>query len=162
MNDMQLREFGFRVSEDDPTVAFSELYPNLSFRHKCSDCGMWSSAYSGKDRKKHCPQCYADKTPIKETKQYFKLYACCFDDDCPIRKEASAFLHEMGIDARWPAHDGFGEYFSLDPIKSLSEAERDQFFTTINNVSVSKFGARQLAHPNSKKRSKLPKKKPTE
>ena len=155
MNDEQLRTFGFIVSPDNPDLAYHQLYPNLSFRHRCSTCGNWSSGQGGKELE--CPQCFQGKTPLQVTNQYFKLYVCCFDDECTIRKQAFAFLREVGVDVKWGCHDGFGEYINLQHLKSFSEEDRIEILLLLNNVSVSKFKARKLAHPGSKMRSKLPK-----
>lgn len=155
MTTEQLQEYGFVIDPDNEARAYSELYPDLSCRHRCETCGMWSSVMGGE--KLECPQCHQRKPPLRETKQYFKLYACCQDDGCQVRHQAIQILRRVGIDTNWPSHDGFGEYWSLYAVKELSDPERSEFFEVVNNLSVSKFGARKLCHPNSKARSKLPK-----
>lgn len=145
MNDEQLCTFGFVISPDNPDVAYHQLYPNLSFRHRCSTCGNWSSGHGGEELE--CPQCFQRKKPLQPTNQYFKLYMCCVEEDCTIRKQAFAFLQEVGVDVKWRCQDGFGEYVDLQHLKSLPEEERIEVFLALNNVSISKFGARKLAHP---------------
>lgn len=154
MTTEQLGQCGFDISPDNPDLAISRLYPSLSVRHRCQKCGNWSSTFNGK-----CPQCFVDKEPLKPTRQYYKLYlGCCADEKCPIREDARAFLHAAGMETVWRSHDGFGEYVPLGSVKNWPESKRNEFFATINEFSVSKFGARLLTHPGSKRRSKLPKK----
>jgi hypothetical protein len=153
MTTEQLGQNGFDISPDNPDLAISRVYPNLSMRHRCQKCGNWSRIINGK-----CAQCFVGKEPLKPTRQCYKFYLhCCAAEDCPTRREALAFLSSSGMDTRWRSGDGFGEYISLEPIRSWAEAERSEFFATINEFSVSKFGARLLCHPNSNRRSKLPK-----
>ena len=155
MDDEELRTYGFVLCPDNENEAYCELYPNLSRRHRCSSCGMWSSVTGGKQLV--CPQCSQRKNPIRVTKQYFKLYLCCHDDTCPTREQAFQILQQAGLDTHWRSHDRFGEYVSLELLMRCSDEERIEFFEIINDYSVSKFGARKLCHPNSKSRSKLPK-----
>ena len=137
-----------------PNLAVCRLYPNLSVRHRCEKCGNWSSATNGK-----CAKCFVGKKPLKPTRQYYKFYlGCCGNENCSVRKEAKAYLASEGLDTTWLCHDGFGEYVSLKPIQEWDETDRNDFFDAINDFSVSKYGARLLCHPDSKKRSKLPKK----
>ncbi len=156
MTTEQLAQNGFDISPDDPDLAVSRLCPHLSVRHRCQRCGNWSRATNGK-----CPQCFVGKNPLKPTRQYYKFYLqCCPSDDCLIRREAKAFLALAGMETHWLGQDRFGEYVSLDPMRSRAEAERNEFFAAVNEFSVSKFGARLLCHPNSNRRSKLPKTSP--
>jgi hypothetical protein len=152
MTDEQLRTDGFVVSPDNPNLAHSILYPTLSYRHRCPSCGMWSGLTDGL-----CRQCHQGKKPIKITKQYYKLYLCCDDETCPIRQQAFSILREAGIDPTRPRYEKIGIDLAL--LKTFSEEKRVQFFDTINNISVSKHGARKLRHEGSKMRSKLPKSK---
>lgn len=153
MTTEQLEQNGFHVSQVDPNLAVSKLYPNFSVRHRCEKCGNWSRSYNGQ-----CPRCFIGRPPLKTTKQYYKVYTnCCTNKDCEFRLEATAFLNSAGMDTKWPFHDGNGEYVSLLPIKSWSEELQCEFFADLNEVSVSKFGARLLAHPKSNTRSKFPK-----
>jgi len=154
MNDEELVTFGFAVSPDDPSLAYHKLYPELSVRHRCSSCGTWSAVVGGKELV--CKQCSQGKTPVVN-RQFHKLYLCCNDEDCQTRRRALQMLGEAGCDTVWSNHDGFGEYVSLDPLTSMSSQQRTEFNLTINRFSVSKFGARKVVHPDSKRRSKLPK-----
>lgn len=150
----QLGQYGFDISPDDSSLAVCRLYPNLSVRHRCEKCGNWSSVTNGK-----CPRCFVRKNPQKPTGQYFKFYlSCCSNDNCSVRKEAMVYLASEGMDTVWLCHDGFGRYVSLKPIQEWDETDRTEFFDAINDFSVSKYGARLLCHPDSKQRSKLPKK----
>lgn len=153
MTTEQLGQNGFHISPNDPDLAICTLYPNLSVRHRCGKCGNWSRSYNGL-----CPQCYVGKSPLKPTKQYYKIYTkCCPDQTCGLRKEVMVFLGLAGMDTTWTSQDRYGEYVSLMPIKSWGEADRNAFYAEINDFSVSKFGARLISHPGSKTRSKLPK-----
>jgi hypothetical protein len=153
MTGEQLAQNGFDISPDDPNLAICRLYPHLSFRHRCSKCGNWSRLFNGE-----CPQCFMGKKPIKPTKQYFKLYLrCCTDENCAIRAEARGLLRDAGMETVWTHHDGFGEYISLDAVRGWAEAEQHEIFATVNEFSVSKYGARLLCHPKSVSKSKLPK-----
>lgn len=154
MTTAQLRQNGFDVLPDDPDKAVSRLYPHFSVRHRCKECGNWSSAFNGK-----CPQCFVGKEPLAPTKQYYKLYlGCCADDNCSLRQEALGFLASQGMETKWLCHDGFGSYVSLAPAKEWDDEQQFDLFSSLNEYSVSKFGARLLSHPGSKRRSKLPKK----
>jgi hypothetical protein len=154
MTDEQLRTYGFVVFPDDPNKARSELYPHLSYRHRCPSCGMWSGLRDGV-----CVQCHQGKKPIRITKQYYKLYLCCDDETCPIRQQAFSILREAGIDPNRLRYEKIGDCIDLALLQTLSEEKRADFFDTINNISVSKHGARKLRHEGSKTRSKLPKSK---
>ncbi len=158
MTDEELVTHGFVVFPDDPTKAYCALYPTLSFRHRCDTCGIWSSL-QGNDEKMECPQCFTGKKPFKPNKQSFKLYLCCDSDDCPIIQEAFALLRENGINPRWGSYDGFGGYIELDHLRTLPDEQRVRFYLAVNNITVSKYRARLLVHPGSKKKSKLPKTK---
>ena len=151
MTTEQLVQNGFYISPDNSDLAICKLYPNLSMRHRCQKCGNWSRSHNGQ-----CPQCFIGRSPLKPTKQYFKVYTqCCGDQNCELRREASAFLNSAGMDTKWTGHDRYGAYVSLSPVQSWSEEDRNEFFADINEFSVSKFGARLLCHPDSKNRSKL-------
>lgn len=151
MTTAQLEQFGFYISPDDPKLAINEIYPNLSFRHQCDMCGNWSATTNGQ-----CRQCLIGHEPLKPTKQYFKFYlGCCGDKDCRIRLEAVHFLKKMGFPDE--DRDGNGSYINLSLAKKWTDEEQSELFLELNNFSVSKYGARKLAHPKSKATSKLPK-----
>lgn len=154
MTTEQLEQNGFKISPDDPDLAVSRLYPNLSVRHRCRKCGNWSMTSNGK-----CPQCFVGKKPLKATRQYYKFYLhCCGDKNCGVRREAMSFLGAKGMETLWLEHDGYGAHVSLQPVRSWDEEERSEFFSSLNEFSVSKYGARLLVHPGSTQRSRLPKK----
>jgi hypothetical protein len=155
MTDEELKVYGFVIDPEKPTTAYSELYPNFSFRHRCETCGIWSAVFGGTIME--CPRCYQGKEPFKVTLQSYKLYVCCFDPECAIRKAAMPILWEADIDAKWPSHDGYGEYYNLASLKTASKEKQECFFMSIRNLCVSKFRAMKLTHPGKKERSKLPK-----
>ena len=159
MTDEELVTHGFVVCADNPKKAYSKLYPS-SFRHKCDTCGRWSAGF-GNDKKMECQRCYTERKRFDPTLQSYKLYMCCFDGDCPIRRQALDLLRDAGISVGWPRHERIGEYHSLEQIEGWPEDKRIEFLLTLNNISVSKFRARKLIHPGSKgtkARSRLPKK----
>jgi hypothetical protein len=160
MTDEELVTHGFVVFEDNPKKAYSSLYPTFSFRHKCDTCGRWSAVF-GNGRRMECVRCFTGGKPFEPTLQSYKLYMCCFEQDCPVRRQALEMLHDAGIELDGPRHEGIGECYSLEQIKDWPEDKRIEFLLTLNNISVSKFRARKLVHPGSKgnnARSRLPKK----
>jgi hypothetical protein len=83
MTTEQLAQNGFDISPTNPDLAISRLYPHLSFRHRCQQCGNWSRVTNGK-----CSQCFVGKPPLRPTRQYYKLYlGCCDDDNCPVQRQ---------------------------------------------------------------------------
>lgn len=156
----QLEEEGFAIDEDNPRRATHTIYPNLSVRHQCEECGNWSALFGG--AKMRCLQCNTGKPATKETLQYWKVYLCCNDDDCPVRREAFQFLCKYGLreQTEWRRSERIGECVDISKLKdTLSEEQRSEFFAMLNEFTVSKFASRLLVHPDSKKTSKLPKRK---
>ncbi len=148
----QLGQNGFDFSREDPNIAVSRLYPNLSVRHRCKKCGNWSMTTNGK-----CPQCFIDRKPVKPTLQNYKVYTrCCADENCMVRADALRFLRAAEMETKWTDQDGFSENISLKSILSWSEDKRNAFFDELNEFTVSNYGGHLIVHPGSKRKSKLP------
>src|SRR4051812_3673100 len=57
--------------------------------------------------------CHAGKAPHRITQQSYKLYLCCNDHECDLRKQAFEFLSGYGLELISLGHDGFGGYVDL-------------------------------------------------
>ncbi|MBA2116679.1 hypothetical protein HOV93_38710 [Planctomycetes bacterium FF15] len=150
MTTAQLKQNGFIITAENPDIAISSLYPNLSFRYRCDNCGNWSSAFNDQ-----CPQCFRGNEPLKVTKQYYKFYVgCCADTGCLLREEAIRYLRSLGFPNE--CRDGYGPYIDLSQAIQRSEYEQTDLFLELNCISVSKYGARKLVHPGSNSKSRFP------
>ena len=129
MTDEELVTHGFVVCEHNPKKAYSTLYPTLSFRHKCDTCGRWSAVF-GNERKMECLRCFTGRRPFEPTLQSYKLYMCCFEEDCLVRRQALELLRDAGIAVGWPRHERNGDCYSLEQIKDWPEEKRTEFLLT--------------------------------
>ncbi len=142
MTDEQLAAFGFRVLEDNPTMAEHRVFPSLSVRYRCPSCNLWASTMKG-GVTLVCEQCHKGGPRIDTEKQFHKLYQCCSDQECETWQAAKMLLREHGVEII-DCHDGFGDYFNLSAIKEWPLTRRLRLHVNINQYSVSKFGARKL------------------
>jgi len=143
----QFAEFGFV-----PTGPKTRIAPN-SYYYLCSQCGNWSHRSRTGDK---CVPCSFGKEPFTETSQYLKIYTnCCSEKECPTRTKATAWLAKHGLKNTEP--DGTGRYIDLGPTKKWSVKKRLKFFLEANNFCAAHNGARQIVHPGSRGKGKLPK-----
>ncbi len=149
-----LAAFSFAIDPQNPNVAFSVVYPTLSFRYKCESCGVWADSHNGK-----CKGCFIGKPPKRQAGQRDKLYLCCDDLGCEVRQEAFSMLGDAGMPLGI-ASDGFGAtgYVMILFPKDWSEQDRVNFNLKLSGLCVSKFQTRKLdCNPNKNLRSKLAK-----
>ena len=97
MTDEELAAFGFRVSDDNPTLAKHKLYPNLSVRYRCPSCNLWASTMKG-GTTLVCEQCHQGGRKVDTEKQFRKLYQCCTSQGCPTWDAAKQLLREHGVE----------------------------------------------------------------
>ena len=138
MTDEELVTHGFVVCEDNPKKAYSTLYPNFSFRHKCDTCRPSSET-------KERWSAYAASRGVSPSSRRCSPTSCtCAASrrDCPVRRQAWELLRGAGIKIGWPRHERIGECYSLEQIKDWPEEKRIEFLLTLNNISVSKFSGR--------------------